>query len=347
MLEKLNFKFLGHSRNKIDRRVKKIEQKIDSLDLENRKARVVILNLGPTPYNSPGKVDPALFFPTFCNVLEKCGIASAYIHSKEKLNWELSKPGNIPTIIINLVHENFDELNTYRIPLELSQKVEAIFNSTHAAKVIRDKLEANRFLSEHGINMPSLNPGSEKRIFSNARIGTHEEVFLYDSVEEADPERYNTEYIDTTFDIGSRKYFTTIRLMCVGSSVVQIYVRASDTENNNPSVHSRDTVLDYNVISQISESLVKPNLENYHRLAKDIDSALGPGFYSHDLLVDRNSGTIYLSETGFKFYDSTYFDHMHEVIGDHKFIDGVMDIETYAAYAASVFVTYCAGKGFI
>ena len=82
-------------------------------------------------------------------------------------------------------------------------------------------------------------------------------------------------------------------------------------------------------------------------LAKEIETVLGPGFFAHDTLVERDTGKIYLSEVGFKFMSVPYADHVRDVIGDRNFLTGVVDMETYAAFAGSVFVTYCAGKGFI
>ena len=48
-----------------------------------------------------------------------------------------------------------------------------------------------------------------------------------------------------------------------------------------------------------------------------------------------------------KFFDGSYWDRMGDVIEDRKFQTGFVDQETYAGYAASVFVTYCAEMGFL
>ena len=95
------------------------------------------------------------------------------------------------------------------------------------------------------------------------------------------------------------------------------------------------------------DQLVMPNLRQYHRIAEKIEAALGPGFYVHDLLLDQENDNVLLSETGFKFYDATYSNHMMEVTGIRGILTGVIDAKSYAAYAASVFVAYCAAKGFI
>ena len=67
----------------------------------------------------------------------------------------------------------------------------------------------------------------------------------------------------------------------------------------------------------------------------------------HDVLIDNKTGQLFLCETGFKFYDDTYEERMIGVVGDRNFLCNVSDQETYAGYAASVFVSYCAEMGFL
>ena len=253
----------------------------------------------------------------------------------------------MPIVLINLIQENDDDPDLYRLPEIVVKKARAVFNSRQTAAIVRDKQETNNFLSKFGVLMPSLNPGPDRMVFSNTRSGTHNPVFISDSLAGIDKGRYNTEFIDTTVDFRDKTYYTSIRLNCVGSHVAQINVRASDEVNGNPSVTGIDTPLDRTLLEYFYSLLVVPRLLEFISLAKKIESVLGPGFYIHDTLVERDSGQIYLSETGFKFYSSPYANHTMDVIGDRNFLSGVMDSDTYAAYAASVFVTYCAGKGFI
>lgn len=55
------------------------------------------------------------------------------------------------------------------------------------------------------------------------------------------------------------------------------------------------------LVQHFYEKLYLENCARMERFAADLDAALGPGFYHHDLIVERDSGDIYLCETGFKF----------------------------------------------
>lgn len=310
--------------------------------------RVILLSLKRDSRPTFGKVsDPIRYFSSFCRVLAQCGISSVFVHGRKNLERELLESNDKSTIVINLIHEESDELDRWDTEEVLSGKTKAIFNSLQTARIIRNKRETNLLLTQNRIPMPSLDPVPGEKVFSNTNIGTHDPVFVYDSAHLADQSRYNTQYIDTRVDFKENSYYSSIRLNCIGSHIVQINVRASSEAGGNPSVTGTDTPLDDELVEFIHNDRIAPRLPDFLLLAEKIESVLGPGFYTHDTLIERDTGKIYLSETGFKFMSAPYANHMSDVIGDRNFLTGVMDIETYAAYAASVFVTYCAGKGFI
>lgn len=343
----LKEKVFGIVRDKNTHDVNKLNSLIAEFAPERKKGEVIILAMGPRARPDSGKIsNPEKFFPSFCKVLAQCGISSVYVHGMDGLEDLLSKQGSTSTILINLIHELYDNLDDYELPNRILQNTSAVFNSCPTARIIRDKRRTNLFLSNEGVPMPILDPENEK-IFSNARIGTNERVIISDTSGVSDKNRYNTKFIDTQIKFEQKIYYTCIRLVCIGSMIVQIYVRASDIENGNPSVHNADTPRDRNLLDNLYDLLVFPQMQNFESLAQKIESALGPGFYVHDVLVEKETGNVYLSEVGFKFFDQSYFDPMMGVTDDRNFLTGVMDMETYAAYAASVFVTYCAGKGFI
>ena len=303
--------------------------------------------MGDDPFFTQGKVVPKLFFPPFCRVLALHGIGSTYVYGRKSLERELLLSDGVPTIVVNLVNELFDSLDTWENIGDLLHKTDAVFNSLRIAKVIRDKEETNKILSGSGVSMPRCNIGERKKIFSNVRIGCQEQVFIYEDLKELDDDRYNTEFIDTRIQFRNSVYYTTTRLMCIGSQVLQIYVRARDISENNPSVHNKDTPLDHELLDFLYKQLVTPRLANYYLLAESIESILGPGFYAHDVLVDNDSDDLILCETGFKFFDESYSNRMMGVISGSKFQSSILDQTTYAGYAASHFVTYCAKKGLI
>ena len=192
--------------------------------------------MGAGGLETRGKVRPDLFFPTFCQVLGQCGIATSRIKDCEDLERELKIPFEVPIVLISLINEVHDDLEKYNIPKALLGRVNAIFNSNQTAEIIRDKYKTNDVLSSEDILMPSLELKAGKKIFSNARVGSGEEVSIFDDIEKVDDGRYNTEFIDTRIQFEDSVYFTCIRLVCVGTHMLQVYVRARDIDENNPSV---------------------------------------------------------------------------------------------------------------
>ena len=280
-------------------------------------------------------------------MLGQCGIATSCITDFRSLGQELEISEGVPTVLISLIHETYDDLDEYDIPEDLLKQANAIFNSHRTAGIIRDKRKANETLSRQGIMMPSLKIDEGKKIFSNARVGTGENAFVLEKLQDVDDGRYNAELIDTRIPFENSVYFTCVRLVCIGTRTLQIYVRARDVEENNPSVHSKDTPKNPELLEHLYGNLVAPRLEELHALGNRIGRALGPGFYGHDVLVDNNSGHLFMCEAGFKFYDHTYSNRMMNVISDRNLQRTILDQETYAGYAGSVFVAYCAEMGFL
>ena len=320
---------------------------IGELQPTKLRAKIVIAAMGPDGLNTRGKVKPKRFFPPFCRVLAQCGVASVYVNDIVEMERELRSSDAMPTILIDLVNEVYDDLDAYEIPGGLDTMPSAIFNSRSVAKIIGDKKATNRFLSNNDILMPCLANPESKKIFSNARIGSKEQVFVYGDAKEIDSYRYNTEFVDTKIRYGSDYYYTTVRLMSIGTHLLSVYVRARDVKENNPSVHNADTPRDRALLNFLYDQLIESRLEEFSLLAEKMGSALGPGFYAHDVLVDNDSSELYVCETGFKFFDDSYWHRMGDVIEGRKFQAGFVDQETYAGYAASVFVTYCAEMGFL
>ncbi len=100
-----------------------------------------MLALGPRGLKTRGKVKARRFFPPFCRVLGQCGIASAYIGDHESLRRELCLADGLPHVLVNLVNEDLEDLEPYKIPNDLLQHVTAAFNSHEIAGIIRDKKE--------------------------------------------------------------------------------------------------------------------------------------------------------------------------------------------------------------
>lgn len=310
-------------------------------------AKVIITAMGSDGFKTYGKVNSNHFFPSFCSVLCQCGIGLVYVNDMASLERELQASRGMPTILLDLVNEDDDDLGAYDIPDALDNQPNVVFNSRRIAKVIGDKKETNAFLSRNGISMPNLADLENRKIFSNARSGSQQAVLVYENAGGIDDTRYNAEFIDTRIEFGGVVHYTAVRLMCIGRSIVQIYVRARDEKDSDPSVHNKDTPVDRALLDYMHRQLVEPRLDDYISLAADVESVLGPGFYAHDVLVDNSTGELFLCETGYKYYDHTYSNRMKFVLGDREFRYGVVDQSTYAAYAGAVFVTYCTERGFL
>lgn len=305
-----------------------------------------MLALGSRALRARGKVKSRRFFPPFCRVLGQYGIASVYLGNYASLERELGLANNLPLVLVNLVNEDRDDIEPYKFPNDLLQNVTAIFNPHKIAGLVRDKKEANLFFFKHNISVPDHNPDKRTDVFSNSRFGTGARAFIIDNLQELDEERYNTQFIDTTVRFKESVYFTCIRLMCIGTYLIRIYIRARDVNENNPSVHTKNTPKDPELLDYLHEKLVATRLEAFRALSAHLGHLLGPGFYAHDVLIENRTGQLFLCETGFKFYDDTYEERMIGVVSDRTFLYDVSDQETYAEHAASVFVRYCAEMGF-
>ena len=206
------------------------------------RGKAIICALGAYGLKNRGKLQPNLFLPPFCRMLGQCGIATSCITDFRSLGQELEISEGVPTVLISLMNETFDELDEYDVPEDLLKQANAMFNSHRTAGIIRDKRKANETLSRQGIMMPSLRIADEgKKIFSNARVGSGENAFVLEKLQDVDDGRYNAELIDTRIPFENSVYFTCVRLVCIGTRTLQIYVRARDVEENNPSVHNKDT----------------------------------------------------------------------------------------------------------
>ena len=204
------------------------------------RAKLVIAALGPYRLKTRGKVNVRTFFPSFCRTMAQHGISCVYVKDLESLENQLSESHRMPTIVINLVHEIFD-FGAYEATDSMRHRMSALFNSHRIARVIRDKEQTNAFFSQNKIPVPSCDIERGRKVFSNAKVGTHAPVFVSDDIQNLDDARYNVQYIDTRQKFNGSEYHTSIRLMCIGPRLLQIFVRARDVKENNPSVHNADT----------------------------------------------------------------------------------------------------------
>ena len=128
---------------------------------------------------------------------------------------------------------------------------------------------------------------------------------------------------------------------------MQIFVRARDVTENSPSVHTGDTPIDRTLLDYLYGELVASRVDEYILLANKLGRTLGPGFYAHDVLVDNHSHELLVCETGFKFFDTTYWNRLKPIVGHGEFQYNVMPQKLYAEKAGAVFVSICEEIGIL
>ena len=191
-----------------------------------------------------------------------------------------------------------------------------------------DKLATRDLLIPAGIRMPELvtETGAMVPVFSNEVVGSNRPVRLHGSGA-LDPSRYNTRYIDAVHHYQGRAYHVSLRAMAVGPTCVAVYVRARGVGEKNPSVHNKNTPVDHELLNHLHAEIVEPRRDEIHSICERIGSRLGPGFYAHDIVPERESGLLYVCETGFKFDDHAWRNRMSPLRGSLACDDGNPSVE--------------------
>ena len=298
------------------------------------KGRVIITGLGPGEFHGPGKVQPNLFFPDFCIALKDAGIETKFVTTAKELSDEI----NDNCCVIHIYREVSVRIDTDDI-LNAQTGAKLVFNHPCMGPIIARKNETHHLLTRHGIKMPSMSNFSNL-VFSNSLQDSGADVQLLHDTSKINHERYNTEFIDTSVSYKGKSYYTTVRIMCIGEAILHAYVRARDLQEGSPSVHAHDTPLDPILIEHLQLVLVDENFEKLKLLTAKISRILGPGFYSHDILIDNVTKEIYLCETGFKFNDWAYTNRLAPIIkslDSHKWMKSAL----YAKKSSELFLSEC------
>lgn len=86
---------------------------------------------------------------------------------------------------------------------------------------------------------------------------------------------------------------------------------------------------------------MQPRKEIFDDIAQKLHQVLGHGFFAHDLLIDGETGAIFVCEGGFKFNDGTYTAHL-DIISDklpsHQIL---FPTRKFAEFSADIFVKQC------
>lgn len=267
--------------------------------------QVVISGLGEKPYLG-GKVDHWTYLPPFCNRLAERSVGVRFAPSAS----ELAKFTDPETCFIHVYREVTEAEHVLDLLPPVSGRVH--FNHPKSGVIIAEKSKSHEFLSGV-VRMPARMNEASGRVFSNDNRASGASVNIVDAGGELDATRYNTEFIDSRVTYEGKEYYTSVRLMCVGRRIVKAFCRARPVTQGSPSVHSKDTPLDGGLLEYLQAKLVVPYEAELARIAEKLEAALGPGFYSHDLVTCAVTGKVYLVEPGYKFSDGRYVEHLRPV----------------------------------
>jgi hypothetical protein len=264
------------------------------------RGRVVVVTAARSRFRN-GKVVPASFFPPFARTLAHLGMQTVF---KRGLH-DLPALVDDRTCIICAANEERPEVTA----LERLESFGApVFNAPSRARTIADKRTTNALLASRGITVPDTATAPGTRIFSNALDRSNAGVFVADGPSH-DPSRHETRFVDTTVTVGKTRYYTSLRLLCVGPTIVHAWVRARPV-GASPAVHSRDTPLDPGLLEELQARCIVAHYPRLTALASRLAMVLGPGFYAHDVLLERGSHELLVCETGWKFDDYTFRHHI-------------------------------------
>ncbi|WP_291572387.1 hypothetical protein [Bradyrhizobium sp.] len=106
-----------------------------------------------------------------------------------------------------------------------------------------------------------------------------------------------------------------LRAMAVGSRCLSVFVRACPVEQGDASVHNTDTPVGADLWNFFYRTIVIPQMPAIESLCERIANVFGLGFFSHDILPERETGRLLVCETGFKFDDRLYRTHLMQLAG--------------------------------
>lgn len=291
-----------------DRRARELAEIGPFPKVENPRGNVVVAALTPRAIKCRGKVNPARFFPGFLQRLAERNFEVTFVFTKDSLAASIGPR----TTLIHLYNEE-NIIPTDAEVGDAETKAVCVFNPLGTGRIIGNKSATNLHLTARGIAMPSLSPPEEASIFSNAAASTSKPAWLLSNTDERDETRYNTEFIDTTVTVGGKEYLTTLRLMAVGPTLVLPYLGIRPKDLRRPSVHGVSTPRNADLYNEVYKRLFLEREQELRALAVNLNRALGPGFYHHDLLIERGSGRILVSEVGYKFDPFAFSEHMAPV----------------------------------
>ena len=312
-----------------------LERLVSQPQPDHSKGSVIFAGLSDFYFEGGGKVTASSYLPVFCDELRRNGYETRFVTTVANLKRAIKAANR--SIVVMIYREVGHIPNQAGLP-EVLETADCVFNHPEIGRLISLKRETNIFLSGRGIAMPQMKQSADGMVFSNAEHASGAETQILEAGDKLDETRYNTDFIDTRFEYGDEAFYTMIRLMCIDRYITHAFVRARDVSEGSASVHSKDIPLDSGLLNAIYDELVVPNFKELEQIATKIASALGPGFYAHDILIEAPSKKIFLCETGYKFDNKSHTERVHPIIKDIPSLKGFEGAAAIAKSSAPSFI---------
>lgn len=130
--------------------------------------------------------------------------------------------------------------------------------------------------------------------------------------------------------------------MCVGPELVAAMVSLRDAAEDNPAVHNANTPVDAELFRYFHTLLVDARIHALRDLARRIAQAPPPAFLCLDLLVEAATDTILLCETGLKFEEKSYRQHLVPITRELPESLQSLFTDSFCRHSARAFLRHCA-----
>jgi len=343
---------LGHYGYQLSRSIKPSPRPDDALfrslapGSSNQKFTIALVGTSKSGLWGFGKASQTLYFPKLCYALAKYGVSLVAYRDPDDALRDIDNHDPARTAFILVYNEVFQRDDFQHFADLTSRSEFQFYNAPSVGAIIGDKRATNMAFSGAGIPVPPMERATKataSKVFSNAPIGTHAATAIIDVGRPLNVDRYNTCFIDTAHDYKGKSYYAALRALAVTGTMISAYVRLRPTGEAEASVHASDTPRDPHLIAHFHELLVETNRPQLIKICGQIGDVLGPGFYAHDILPSRETGELYVCETGFKFDDGPYREALLPFSSDLPFL---MDHFTIgiAEMAAKVVAEQCFGR---
>lgn len=301
--------------------------------------KVVIASLNPG-YKHNGARASRPYRRGFLNTLRNYDLDCHNLIGLDQLQELDLAPGSLVLLLLNedsVLRDQSDEAKRF-IEFETYcalQGIQLIHTFSQSMRIASKKM-TNAILRSHAVPVPQMQSGrAVGSVFSHGNVASHGEIELLSQGDAIPDGTFGAEYIDCTHSFDGRDYHVCIRLLCVGPHVNSAFLRARNTQDGNPSVHTRDTPPDPDLINDLTQRLVTPNRWRFSKLAQGVSNSLGFGFFALDVLAARD-GQLLVCEVGYKLDDVLYRSWMAPLMDQHpnpELFDGTLPVRAAEIFA--------------